>query len=47
MCDRTIFQTAPLFFSMLSPTVDKLLYTPRKKFFGMHWFLHFLDTGKF
>jgi len=31
MCDRTILHRAPLFFNMLSPTVDKLLYTLRKK----------------
>ena len=37
MCDRTILHTAPLFFNMLSPTADKLLYTPRKKKFSAEW----------
>ena len=33
MCERTTFHTAP-FFNMLSPTVDKLLYTPKKLFWA-------------
>jgi hypothetical protein len=42
MHDRTIFHTAPLFFNMLSPTVDKLLHTPRNNFLAEWQAMHAL-----